>query len=172
MSDNKKLDILKKLKALADRGIGGEKENSEALLKKLMKKYNIDDEQLESTVRKKRHIKYEFSYEMKLMCQIIYSMIPGLPSYTPNDKRKSYLIVDLSESEFIEFSYLYSIYKEDFYKELEYFYSAFLGKNSIFPKDTPKDMPKEKELTLDEKMKLSMYASGIDRSNVRKSIGG
>ncbi len=169
---DRKLDILKKLKALADRGILGEKENAELCLKKLMKKYNINDEQLESTVRKRRYIKYKFDYECRLISQILYSMIPELPSYIPKDRRRSYIIVDLSESEYIEFSYLYSIYKADFYKELDYFYSSFVGKNSIYPKETPKDLPKEKELTMDEKMKLSSYAEGIDRSKVRKSIGG
>ena len=36
-----KMDVIKKLKALSDRGINGEKENATKLLNKLMKKYGI-----------------------------------------------------------------------------------------------------------------------------------
>ena len=45
-------DLLKRLervKALAERGVGGGKENAEALLKRLMDKYDISDEDIEDT---------------------------------------------------------------------------------------------------------------------------
>ena len=35
-----KSDVILKLKALSERGIGGEKENATKLLEKMMKKYN------------------------------------------------------------------------------------------------------------------------------------
>ena len=37
------LKRLERVKALAERGVGGEKENAEALLKRLMEKYDISD---------------------------------------------------------------------------------------------------------------------------------
>lgn len=37
-------EILRKLKALADRGVGGEKVNAEELLKKMMAKYGVTEE--------------------------------------------------------------------------------------------------------------------------------
>lgn len=44
-----KMDVIKKLKALSDRGINGEKENATKLLNKLMKKYGITEEELEKS---------------------------------------------------------------------------------------------------------------------------
>lgn len=42
----KRLELLKKLKALADNGVGGERENAQAMLDKLLAKYDISAETL------------------------------------------------------------------------------------------------------------------------------
>ena len=44
---SKNIELAKKLKALADKGIGGEKSNAEAMLNNLMKKHNITIEEIE-----------------------------------------------------------------------------------------------------------------------------
>ena len=43
------LQRLERVKALAERGVGGEKENAEALLNRLMAKYGISEEDIEDT---------------------------------------------------------------------------------------------------------------------------
>ena len=45
------LKRLERVKALAERGVGGEKENAEALLKRLMEKYEISDEDIVRTAK-------------------------------------------------------------------------------------------------------------------------
>ena len=42
------LQRLERVKALAERGVGGEKENAEALLNRLMAKYGISEEDIET----------------------------------------------------------------------------------------------------------------------------
>lgn len=42
MMDQKKIDLLKKLKNLAEQGAGGEKETAQKKLKQLMQKYNVE----------------------------------------------------------------------------------------------------------------------------------
>lgn len=42
-NDEKKMELLKKLKALAERGVGGEKEGAQKKMEQLMKKYGIED---------------------------------------------------------------------------------------------------------------------------------
>ena len=44
MMDQKKIDLLKKLKTLAEQGIGGEKETAQKKLEQLMQKYNVEEE--------------------------------------------------------------------------------------------------------------------------------
>lgn len=42
MIDEKKVELMKKLQRLAERGVGGEKEGTQKKLQQLMKKYDID----------------------------------------------------------------------------------------------------------------------------------
>ena len=43
---------LERVKELAERGVGGEKENAEALLNRLMAKYGISEEDIEDTAER------------------------------------------------------------------------------------------------------------------------
>lgn len=43
---DKQRELLKKLQALAERGVGGEKETAERKLKQLIKKYGIEEAEL------------------------------------------------------------------------------------------------------------------------------
>ena len=51
-----KEELLKKIKALAEAGIGGEKKNAQEMLKKLMKKYKIKEKDIEIESIKKFNI--------------------------------------------------------------------------------------------------------------------
>ena len=42
MIDEKKIELIKKLQRLAERGVGGEKEGAQKKLQQLMKKYDIE----------------------------------------------------------------------------------------------------------------------------------
>lgn len=57
MSDKKK-ELLKKLQALAERGVGGERETAERKLKELIKKYGIEEEELNED----KIIDFDFKY--------------------------------------------------------------------------------------------------------------
>lgn len=52
------LQRLERVKALAERGVGGEKENAEALLNRLMAKYGISEEDIEDTAERDYFIRY------------------------------------------------------------------------------------------------------------------
>ena len=71
-----KEDLIKKIKALADRGIGGEKENAQKLLKELMQKYNINEEEISEDVIKEFDIKMPKVYKAAdLANQVLYSIV-------------------------------------------------------------------------------------------------
>ena len=63
---------LERVKALAERGVGGEKENAEALLNRLMAKYGISEEDIEDTAERDYFIRYHNFWERKLIVQIAY----------------------------------------------------------------------------------------------------
>lgn len=168
---NKKIEILKKLKALADRGIGGEKENAELLLKKYMKKYNISEKELNKDEEKEVYINLKNEIELRLASQILYAFFKDAPLYKQKGKRVKYYTI-LTTSQEIEFRYIYSVYLESFKKQELIFYRAFISKNNIFPKEANTDINKVSQEEREEIIKASMMSQGIEKTNIRKCIGG
>ena len=64
MRNLEKTELLKKLKALSDRGVSGEKENATELLKKLMKKYGISEEEIQEDEVKEIYINLRTDIEV------------------------------------------------------------------------------------------------------------
>ena len=66
---------IKKLKALALRGVGGEKEQAQALLEKLTKKYCISLEDLDENKIEFFVLEYHGEIEKRLIVQITYKIL-------------------------------------------------------------------------------------------------
>ena len=64
--DDKKKQLLNKLKALAERGVGGEKETAQRKLKKLMKKYDVEEADLSDEKKENFEFKYKNKFEKQL----------------------------------------------------------------------------------------------------------
>lgn len=100
-------------------------------------------------------------------------LFPDREVYTYVDKRLSYCTAHLTNAEYIEFEYAYSIYKEAFSKELDLFYMAFIQKNHMFPSRENKadDIPTiEDRCSEEDRIKISMMASGIERQSIRPAL--
>lgn len=71
-----KAELLKKIKALADRGVDGERESAQTLLARLMEQYGISETDLEKERRETAWFRYSQETERRLLNQIIY-MVTG-----------------------------------------------------------------------------------------------
>ena len=134
-----KIELLNKIKALADNGVGGEKQNATKLLADLMQKYNIDENELQTEVLHNFEFKFSGVYAKELAHQVLYSIIGNLDNskgffiaVTYGGKKKN--IVRCTNAEFIEFQAKYKFYKYHFLKDLDIFYDAFVEKNDIYPR--------------------------------------
>lgn len=100
------LKRLERVKALAERGVGGEKENAEALLKRLMEKYEISDEDIEDTSTRTYFIRYQTQWERKLLHQIAYMHLGSghsfgcVGTYTNRSRKK--VGVECTPAQYIE----------------------------------------------------------------------
>ena len=145
------LQRLERVKALAERGVGGEKENAEALLNRLMAKYGISEEDIEDTAERDYFIRYHNFWERKLIVQIAYKHLGsghccgtvGTQSGRPH--------------------------KEE---ELAIFYSAFISKNDIFPPPELASPSDDDEIDLVRLEKVRAMMSGIDRRTRSKALPG
>lgn len=177
MDDNKLEAKLLKIKALAERGEGGEKESAIKLYNKLLKKYAIDEASLEKDSLHKYWFTYENEIEEDLLVQIFY-MVTGDSEYTRRRTRthEAQCGCTCTEFERAEISFYFEFYKDALQRELEAFLMAFKLKNHLFPDENARcfvaeeDAPAESEPYTDILIKAHKMAEEIDKSNPVRMI--
>lgn len=133
---SKIIELAKKIKALADRGIGGEKINAETMLKKLMEKHNISLDQIEIPDRHPEEFKCKPIHK-NIFLQVVW-MLRGseVQIYGYKGKRNSF-IIDCTHAEHIELDATFDFYSKAFDADFEIFEHAFIQKNRLLPHDAP-----------------------------------
>ncbi|MFA7205323.1 MAG: hypothetical protein WC102_03235 [Saccharofermentanales bacterium] len=170
------IDKILKVKALADRGNGGEKLNAQAFIEALMQKYDVTEDELEyQTELKLVWFRYSSKYPMsrKLLLQVSYSVVGADRNlYRPGKGNK--IGVECTKAEAIEIEAKFGFYKALMNKELNYFLLAFFNKHSIFPpskedliKDEEEAKKKRDEIDLE---KLMSVMQGMDDASYRKQL--
>jgi hypothetical protein len=172
-SNNRAIDLAKKIKALAEQGIGGEKENAAEQLKRLLKKYNLTMEDIEGEKTHERWFAYKSVDQRKFISQVIASVIGGKrPRYSIKSLKE--IGTDLTDAEFIEISEKIPFYWNHYQSELKTFYSAFIQVNKLYAKPDESDTDKEeKELSdeeLEENKKLFQMMRGLNAKSLTKKL--
>lgn len=176
LDDNKLEAKLLKIKALAERGEGGEKESAIKLYQKLLKKYDIDEKALTREKLSKHWFTYENDIEENLLVQIFY-MVTGDSEYFRRHSRThgeqcGCICTDFEKT---EIRFYFEFYKDALKQELEAFLMAFKLKNHLFPDESARcfvpeeDIPEEEELS-DILIKAQKIAEDIDKSNPVRMI--
>ena len=136
-----KKELLEKLKALSERGVGGERENAQALLTRLMNEHGLTEEDLDEDIVKEFDIvPPKIINGVRLLSQVVYSVVYDVKEnnkglYSWKGKKKAYFVRCTSE-EFLEIQAKLGFYLYHYENELEIFYSAFIQRNELFPKDS------------------------------------
>ena len=132
---SKREDVLQKLKALAERGVGGEAENAEKLLKKMMEKYGVTEEQMDDERRVRHGFRYRGAFGKELMHQIIFMVMgAGTTIYRYRDSTKE-CIIDCTKAEQIEIEAAFAFYRRILDNGLRKYYDAFVQIEYLFPPD-------------------------------------
>jgi len=170
-----RIELLRKVKALADRGVGGEKETAQATLERLLSKHGLTKADLEEDQKEWCFFSYSQDVERDLLGQIIYMVTGSAPcgcvgAHT-NRKRKK-LSVEATTAERIEIEANFEFFKGALADELEVFMSAFSHKNHLFPppsKDKTTD-EERRESNLSRSLKISAMMDGMDRHTLLKAL--
>lgn len=167
------LEKIKRVQALAERGVDGEKESAAALLERLMKQYGIEESEIAEERRETAWFRYKTELERKLLIQVIYTVTGKVAfgcvgTYTGRSRKK--VGVDCTAAERLEIEISFEFYNAAMQKELERFYSAFLIKNNIFPDKEVDEVPPPEGMSEEEAMRLEMMMAGMDRHDRRKMI--
>lgn len=154
---SKHIELAKKLKSLADGGVGGEKTNAETLLNALMAKHKITIEDIEGEKTEDYCFNLSES-EHRLWFQVVkvvnhdikcYGKFPK--SYIKKLNLKGNYMITCTASEYIEIEAKYNFYNKLYIEESNVFYSAFLQANNLLV-DNPnrKSERKLEDITMSE----------------------
>lgn len=131
---NTKTELLQKLKALAERGVNGEKANAEVLLNKLMKKYNVSLDELSEDITETIEFKYHGAEQEKILRQVIYKVTNKKNNthtyrYTYSGRScRTILGADVTKAQRIEIEFLFDWYVTQWQKRARGFIRSLYTK--------------------------------------------
>jgi hypothetical protein len=165
----KKMELAKKLMALAERGSPGEKEVARAKLEQLMEKYAITEADLSDEKMEMHWFSFRGEYEEMLLHQVTGHAAPGrkLYKHLHGPGQRTERAVECTKAEALQIRIEFDFYKELWAEELRLFYFAFISKHEIF---NPKGGGKSMDLSKEEEFRLAMMANGLQDRPLRKMI--
>lgn len=168
------LQKIKRVQALAERGVGGEKDSAAALLETLMARYDITEADISAEREELAWFRYKTELERRLLCQIIYSITgkaaSGCVGANTGRTRKK-VGIECTAAERLEIEISFEFFNAAMGAELERFYTAFVNKNRIFPPPNKAGLAEDPpEMSKEEIMKLTAMMDGMDTHTRRKMI--
>lgn len=169
-------DTILKIKAIADRGIGGEKQAALQALRHWTEKYGLTEEDLFEETR----AEYKFSfprdpYEREIFKQCMFKALDSHHISYRISRTKSFVYFDLTRVEYADFIELYEWYIRAFRRRakehMQIFTEAFIQRNDLFP-SSPNSEPK-KPLTREEWercMKVSFVSASLEKDSHLKAL--
>lgn len=161
--DEKTIQRIKKLQALAERGVGGEKTTAQKKLAKLLKDNGINSlDELQKEEYEYTIFSYNGKHEIKLLRQCMYKVMGAKSdrtAYKPYGRRQK-IGIYCTKAQKIEIELEFEFYRNVFYEELSTFMDAFIQAQKIFPEDAPVG---EYDEFNERDMKIAFMATGIER---------
>lgn len=175
---SKHLELAKKLKALSEKGFGGEKVTAEKMLNNLLKKHNLTFDEIEENDKKDFFFKIINKLEFKILYQIVkqvnyyidcYGEIPK--SKITKYKLKGNYLITCTVSEYLEIEAKFLFFKDLYNKELILFTRAFIHANDLGVDDPKGDIEKpQKEENFEESLRIYGLASNIKKGEFYKQL--
>ncbi|MBI5297967.1 MAG: hypothetical protein HY869_21025 [Chloroflexi bacterium] len=150
------LDTLRKIQALAEHGLGGEREAAQWKLDLLLKRHGLtlDDVLVEREDEKLFGVENEMERDLLIHVVGVVKNIARVTVYKINRSRKK-VLVRATPAQMVEIERLYGAYRKALKKGIEDYYQAFLHKNQIFP---DADAEGGRELTAAEREQVRRIA--------------
>lgn len=174
---------IEKLRALADRGVGGEQSNAEKLLRELCATYGYRPEELLD--EEKRVYEFQFKDSLrKLFLQTFASLFGTKEEYMTIRCYKGYLMVTLTRAQWIELTEVWEWHKRNFAAERrrmrKLFERAYFEGYNLYPCDTcpewekmmAQSKRKTKKLSFEDAVAVAEMANNVSKKKFHKAIEG
>lgn len=160
MATEKNIQLIKKLQALAEQGVGGERETARKKMAALMAKYGVTEADLTDEKISDHEITYSGKHEKRLLYQIFYRINHerSVYRYSHGHGRNTILIFRATEAEAVQARVEFEFYKSLWAEEVDFLFQCFVQKHRIFrtDPDAPVGYANEEESTRMLHMMLGM----------------
>ena len=176
---------IRKLQALAERGVGGEATNAKILLSALCEKYGIDESKLDEEEKQWYEFEMRTSVQ-KLFLQLYVSIYGTTERYLQEVElwkrgRKKIVKCKFTRAEYIEFSQLWEWNRKNYLAERkrmrELFKIAYFDKFKMYASETcdeyeaQRSKKKDDDFTFEDLMAINMMAAACKNKSFYKQIG-
>lgn len=157
---------MKKLQALAQRGVGGEKETARKKLDRLLVANGMTEKDLNDDEVKYFLFSYKNKLKMKLMCQCIYKTVGSAAQFYRSPNTRNKIGTYCTAAQKLEIELDFDFYSALFDEEVDILTSAFISKQDLFPKDAKVEHVDSKSMSraeIEKWNKMNAYAQNIDK---------
>ena len=164
---------LRKIKALAESGFGGERDAAEALLSRMMTEYGISIDELDDEALQEFTVGKLNKWE-----RVLWNQLVSLAAFGKQKKKEKGLYtsrftkissVKCTRGEFVEAAAAFAVLRRDYKRQLDNFLTAFLISNDLMlpfgEADTP---PSEDEVK--KQMKAWSLSRGIVKTELHAQL--
>lgn len=166
------LEKLRKIKELAERGVGGEAENARASLQRLLRKFGISIEELSGETVKRYQFSLATTIEKRLFVQVVLNLLQSCDTkifdVKVNGKITKKLAVNLTPAQYADVCLAFEYYKRAFRKEGERLFVAFIHKHDLFPPRS--DEQTATPMSRSEAAKLAAMMAGLGEKTFQKPL--
>ena len=174
---------IRKLQALAERGVGGEATNAKILLSALCEKYGIDESKLDEEEKQWYEFEMRTSVQ-KLFLQLYVSIYGTTERYLQEVElwkrgRKKIVKCKFTRAEYIEFSQLWEWHRKNYLAERkrmrELFQIAYYNKFKMSPSETcdeyeaQRSKKKDSDLTMEDILAINMMAAACKNKSFHET---
>lgn len=171
------LEKLRKIKALAENGVGGEMIAAQEALDRLLKEHGLTLEDISDEQRNDYEFKYSNERKMALMMQVLVHLF-GSKSHVFRTgrfaKKGKVVFLEMTKLEYIDFKNMWEYYRREWKKYMEKglkeMLSAYVLKFDLYditpnPDDKPSESPDFSTI-----MRIRIMSEGIDADPYAKMI--
>lgn len=176
--EQKKIELIQKLRALAENGVGGEKEGAQRKLEQLMEKYRIKESDLDDESQKDFEFKFHNDLEKRLLDQIMYKVIGkdflyNQYHYVRGKGAKTTSGIRCTKAQGIQIGIEYEFYLDLWKEEQEFFFQCFVQKHKLFQTSKEKKLEGSQDYSKEEWMRMQAAMNTMqDKSIIQRLEGG
>lgn len=177
MSNSERIkEKLRKLLELARQGVGGEKDNAQSVLDKLLKKHDLTLDDLDPDFAPVELCEFSFDdkLERDLLLQVTFSVLQTNSIMRRKERGNSKkLRIKMTKAQYLEVDLAFGLYREAFKKEQRRLYLAFVHKNNLVGQTRDDDtdvQSKPSELSKEDVDAIISMMGAIKTTNVRKAL--